>query len=89
MEDALSLTKMIQLGFGRICPKSNFCWVKFYGMATCFGISPEGIGTVGMILNFIVTLVVSRLTPPPPLEVQEMVEELRSPAGELPAEAVH
>jgi len=38
---------------------------------------------------FIVTLVVSRLTPPPLLEVQEMVEELRSPAGELPAEAVH
>lgn len=35
------------------------------------------------------TLIVSRLTPPPPLEVQEMVEELRSPAGELPAETVH
>ena len=54
--------------------------VKFYGMSTWFlGISPEGIGTVGMVLNFIVTYTVSRLTPPPPLAVQEMVEHLRSP----------
>ena len=60
--------------------------VKFYQMQPWFfGVSPEGIGTVGMIINFIVTLVVSRLTPPPPIAVQEMVEDLRSPAGaELP-----
>jgi cation/acetate symporter len=44
-----------------------------------FGISPEGIGTVGMLLNFAVTLVVSRLTPAPPREVQELVEEIRLP----------
>ncbi|MGB5593346.1 MAG: hypothetical protein WBM62_04835 [Crocosphaera sp.] len=43
------------------------------------GVSPEGIGTVGMVLNVIVTLIVSRLTPPPPAEVQELVENLRSP----------
>ncbi|NEP07631.1 MAG: cation acetate symporter, partial [Okeania sp. SIO4D6] len=54
--------------------------VKFAGMPTWFfGVSAEGIGTVGMVLNFIVTLVVSRMTPPPPLEIQEMVEDLRSP----------
>ncbi len=54
--------------------------VKFYGMPPwLFDISPEGIGTVGMMLNFIVTFVVSRFTPPPPLEVQEMVASLRSP----------
>ncbi|MBD2309682.1 cation acetate symporter, partial [Chroococcidiopsis sp. FACHB-1243] len=65
--------------------------VKFYQMpAWFFGVSPEGIGTVGMIINFVVTLMVSRLTPPPPIAVQEMVEDLRSPAGaELPTEAVH
>ncbi|MDV2994177.1 MAG: Cation/acetate symporter ActP [Chroococcidiopsis sp. SAG 2025] len=65
--------------------------VKFYGMQPwLFGISPEGIGTVGMMINFIVTLIVSRLTPPPPIAVQEMVEDLRSPAGaELPVESVH
>ena len=60
--------------------------VKFYGMPTWFfGVSAEGIGTVGMILNFIVTIIVSRLTPPPPLEVQEMVEVLRMPGDEPPA----
>lgn len=54
--------------------------VKFSGMQPWFlGISPEGIGTVCMVLNVIVTYIVSRLTPPPPLEVQEMVENLRSP----------
>ncbi|NET77232.1 sodium:solute symporter family protein [Okeania sp. SIO1F9] len=56
--------------------------VKFAGMPTWFfGVSAEGIGTVGMVLNFIVTLVVSRMTPPPPLEIQEMVEDLRSPVA--------
>ena len=43
------------------------------------GISPEGIGTVGMILNFLVVLVVSRFTLPPPDEVQAMVERIRVP----------
>ncbi|MAS52830.1 MAG: cation acetate symporter [Flavobacteriales bacterium] len=44
-----------------------------------FGISPEGFGTVGMILNFIVTIVVSKFTPEPPTEVQKMVENIRYP----------
>lgn len=43
------------------------------------GISPEGIGTVGMAINFAVTYVVSKLTKEPPKEVQEMVESLRYP----------
>ena len=43
------------------------------------GISPKGIGTVGMLLNFAVSLVVCRWTPPPPQEVQEMVEDIRVP----------
>ncbi|MGL6344840.1 MAG: sodium:solute symporter family transporter, partial [Waterburya sp.] len=58
--------------------------VKFYGMTPWFfGVSPEGIGTVGMVLNMLVTFVVSRLTPPPPPEIQQMVEELRSPEDEV------
>ena len=57
--------------------------VKFYGMQPWFfNISPEGIGTVGMMINLIITFVVSRLTPPPPLEVQEMVAHLRSPEAD-------
>ena len=50
-----------------------------------FGISAEGIGAVGMVLNFIVTIVVSRLTPPPPIEVREMVRALRHPDHVGPA----
>ncbi|MDM9580665.1 sodium:solute symporter family protein [Nostoc sp. GT001] len=54
--------------------------VKFGGMQPWFfGVSPEGIGTLGMLINFAVTLVVSRLTPPPPAEIQAMVENLRTP----------
>jgi len=44
-----------------------------------FGISPEGIGTLGMILNFIVAAVVSKFTAPPPTEIQELVESIRVP----------
>lgn len=55
---------------------------KFFGAGNWFlGISPEGIGTVGMFLNFIITVVVSMLTPPPPQEVQDMVESIRTPRG--------
>ncbi|MDJ0736389.1 MAG: cation acetate symporter [Nostocaceae cyanobacterium] len=60
--------------------------VKFYGMQPWFfRVSPEGIGSLGMVLNFVVTLVVSRLTPPPPSYVQEMVDNLRSPEDGVPA----
>lgn len=44
-------------------------------------ISPEGIGTIGMFINLIVALLISRLTPPPPTTVQEMVESIRIPRG--------
>lgn len=44
-----------------------------------FGISPEGIGTLGMILNFFVSGVVSHFTPEPPKEVQQMIEDIRHP----------
>jgi cation/acetate symporter len=54
-----------------------------------WGISPEGIGTVGMLLNFGVALVVSRFTPPPPLDVQELVEEIRVPRGAERAPEIH
>ncbi|AEL25338.1 sodium:solute symporter family protein [Cyclobacterium marinum] len=46
-----------------------------------FGISPEGIGTLGMAINFVVCYVVSKLTPPPPEDVQEMIQEIRIPRG--------
>ena len=46
-----------------------------------FGISPEGIGTLGMLLNFAVTTVVSRMTHEPPEEVQALVDSIRVPRG--------
>ena len=46
-----------------------------------FGTSPEGFGTVAMIVNVIVSVVVSRMTAPPPQEVQDMVENIRIPSG--------
>jgi len=46
-----------------------------------FGISPEGIGTLGMILNFVVSFIISKFTPPPPQHIQDLVEEIRIPRG--------
>ncbi|MFT5695735.1 MAG: cation/acetate symporter [Myxococcota bacterium] len=48
------------------------------------GISPEGIGSLGMLLNFIVTIIVSRMTAPPSEDVMRMVDEMRLPR-EAPA----
>jgi len=45
------------------------------------GISPEGIGTVGMMINFSITMIVSRFTPPPPAHVQRLVDLIRVPKG--------
>lgn len=46
-----------------------------------FGTSPEGFGTVAMLVNVVISLVVSRLTPAPPRDVQKMVENIRIPSG--------
>ncbi|MEZ4980678.1 MAG: sodium:solute symporter family protein [Saprospiraceae bacterium] len=45
------------------------------------GISPEGIGTIGMMVNAVVTIVISRITPEPPESIQELVENIRIPRG--------
>ena len=45
------------------------------------GISPEGFGTVAMIINFTVAIVISKFTPDPPKEVQEIVVNIRIPSG--------
>ncbi|CAM3524982.1 sodium:solute symporter family protein [Flavobacterium gelidilacus] len=46
-----------------------------------FGISPEGFGTIAMIVNFIVAFVVNSFTPAPPQHVQDIVENIRIPSG--------
>ncbi|HPF47010.1 MAG TPA: hypothetical protein PK690_09095, partial [Emcibacteraceae bacterium] len=45
------------------------------------GVSPEGAGTLGMVLNFIVAYTVCKMTPPPPQNVQDMIERIRIPRG--------
>lgn len=46
-----------------------------------FGISAEGIGIIGMFLNMITALIVSRITAPPPAQIQELVDSIRIPRG--------
>jgi len=46
-----------------------------------FGISPEGFATVAMLINFTVSIVISKFTPEPPKNVQELVENIRIPSG--------
>ena len=52
-----------------------------------FGISPEGFGTISMILNFVVSIVIMKFTPDPPQDVQDIVENIRIPSGA--GEATH
>lgn len=52
-----------------------------------FGISPEGIGTLGMMLNFATALGVAKFTKRPPIEIQELVENIRVP-GKLTREDI-
>ena len=55
---------------------------KFMGVSNWFmGITPEGIGTIGMIINFVIAIVVSSFTKAPPQDVQDMVESVRIPRG--------
>lgn len=55
---------------------------RFFGADPWFfGITAEGIGTIGMLINFAVTMTVSKFTKAPPAEIQELVENVRSPRG--------
>jgi len=51
----------------------------------CFGISPQGIGIVGMLINFAVTLFLTPLTPAPSQKVREMIDRIHEPEGAGPA----
>ena len=46
-----------------------------------FGISPEGFGTIAMLINFTVSIIISSFTPDPPAEIQDLVENIRIPSG--------
>lgn len=52
-----------------------------------FGISPEGIGIVGMLVNFVVAALVMKVTADTPEEVKVMVDGIRNPKGSSAAHA--
>ena len=75
---------------GLVATISYIVYFKFMGGVQAdwwLGISPEGFGTVGMLLNFIVALLVSSMTSAPPEEVQAIVEDIRIPRGAGGAQA--
>ena len=69
----LTFTATYIIYFKFINPSTNFAenWL--------FGISPEGIGTLGMFFNFLIAFMVSRLTAPPPQYIKDMVDDIRVP----------
>ena len=72
---------------GLVFTFSYIAYFKFYAPELnsaqhwLLGISPEGIGFIGMLLNIAVALTVSKLTLPPPVEVQDLVDDIRIPVG--------
>lgn len=75
---------------GLVFTASYIIYFKFLGGTPegwWFGVSPEGIGTLGMLINLTVSLVVCHLTAPPPQEVQDMVEDIRIPRKSATATA--
>lgn len=69
----LMLFYMTKFKFGWFGGGANSDW--------WFGISPEGFGTIAMLVNFGVTILISKFTPAPPDEVQALVENIRIPSG--------
>ncbi len=70
---------------GVVFTATYIIWFKFvhpernHAAHWWFGISPEGIGSIGMVLNVVVAQIVSRFTPPPPADVQDIVDRVRIP----------
>lgn len=70
---------------GILSTGSYIIYFKFMGGDSSnwlFGISPEGIGVLGMLLNFAVAVPICLMTPPPAKEIQELVEDIRLPVSE-------
>ena len=69
----LTFTATYIIYFKFVNPSTNFAenWL--------FGISPEGIGTLGMFFNFLIAFMVSRITAPPPQYIKDMVDDIRVP----------
>ena len=76
MLSGLTFTAIYIVFFKFISPELNTSEYWF------LGISPEGIGVIGMIINFLVAIFISSITKPPPVEVYEIVDNIRMPEGD-------
>ena len=76
MLSGLTFTAIYIVFFKFISPELNTSEYWF------LGISPEGIGIVGMIINFLVAVFICSITKPPPVEVYEIVDNIRMPEGD-------
>ena len=56
-------------------------WMTALGIENKTGIGPQGIGVVGMLLNFGVTIALTPMFPPPSSSVRDMIESIREPEG--------
>jgi cation/acetate symporter len=81
MVSGIALTSAYIIYFKFVNPAANVPANWF------LGISPEGFGSVGMVVNIAVSSVVALLTPPPPKDVQDIVEHIRVPRGAPEAQA--
>lgn len=68
---------------GLITTSAYMLWtIDIYGNSDgLFGIAETGFGPIGALLNFVVTVVVSKMTAPPPAAMQELIEEIRYPGA--------
>jgi len=76
---AITIFYILKFKFGLIGSSAKEDW--------WFGVSPEGFGVIGMLINFAVSIAVSRMTAEPPQDVQELVEDIRIPSGAGEAQA--
>ena len=76
MVSGLTFTAIYIVFFKFISPELNTSEYWF------LGISPEGIGVIGMIINFLVAVFICSITKPPPVEVYEIVDNIRMPEGD-------
>jgi cation/acetate symporter len=78
---------IIGMLIGLIFTFSYIVFFKFYAPELnsaehwLLGISPEGIGFIGMLLNIAAAFIVSKITAAPPIEVQALVDDIRIPSG--------
>ena len=82
------LTGLITTGAYILATVPSDAGAIFLGLTPPLGISPEGFGFIGMLLNLVVTVVVSRATAPPPQRMMELIEDIRYP-GAAPAARPH